>query len=537
MAANLDANSAIIEFRASRVPQAIAFMQRALPLLKEGAQDPYTTCSNLTAWASQLIRVSHVRTALDLLETCRSRSNLPVTTELYLSRLYLEAYAALGTADAFEKGEREVRKIDAALLDEATWQIVHVRVLEHISLFYESFGRYEAALKARKRYNALTAERQRLANEKTRVETLEKLDVALKDQENTRLKAEAEAEVQAERQRGWIVGFAAVAVGALLAAAALVVAVRRGRRLAKVSAELEARNGELEQRSASRIRLLAAACHDLRQPAHALGMLAELGSDATEDPTRYLHCLQSVRRSAASLGDMLDELMDLGRLDGGHYTPHLSDISLGELLQEAMLHFGPLAKRKGLTLEAPPVDILIVSDRHLLRRMLFNVVSNAIKYTDTGSVRVDVERVDGEVRLRVQDTGPGIPQDKLDDVFRDYVRLNPLKAAEGLGIGLSIVRRSAELLAHPLTLTSSPDEGTTITLTLPISQSESATSSGDATAEVAAARVAYWPSWKMTSTCAKPWLRCCDVGATPCSPGSAPTPCWTNCRRHAPSQT
>ena len=93
-------------------------------------------------------------------------------------------------------------------------------------------------------------------------------------------------------------------------------------------------------------------------------------------------------------------------------------------------------------------EVDIVSDRHLLRRIVFNLVSNAVKYTDTGFVRVKLsaDATGRAVQLAVQDSGPGIPPDKLDDVFRDYVRLNPMQAAEGLGIGLSIVRRASELL-------------------------------------------------------------------------------------------
>ena len=104
-------------------------------------------------------------------------------------------------------------------------------------------------------------------------------------------------------------GARCAALGVAAAWAALTLAVRRGRRLAKVSAELAQRNGELEERSALRVRRLAAACHDLRQPAHALGMLAELGGEAQRDPSRFVAWLQSVRRSTASLGEMLDELM------------------------------------------------------------------------------------------------------------------------------------------------------------------------------------------------------------------------------------
>lgn len=159
---------------------------------------------------------------------------------------------------------------------------------------------------------------------------------------------------------------------------------------------------------------------------------------------------------------MLDELMDLGRLDGGHYAPQLSPVSMHELLQEVKLHFEGLAARKGLRLEVLPApglaEVDIVSDRHLLRRIVFNLVSNAVKYTDTGFVRVKLsaDATGRAVQLAVQDSGPGIPPDKLDDVFRDYVRLNPMQAAEGLGIGLSIVRRASELLGHSLQLVSPP---------------------------------------------------------------------------------
>ncbi|MBL8278590.1 MAG: response regulator [Pelomonas sp.] len=379
----------------------------------------------------------------------------------------LEILTNVGTAKAFALGLREVQQLNGLLADRSEFGPQPTRVYKlAISKFFERFGRHEAALAALKDANQAAEEVQRLAGETARIELQEKLNVAAKDKENTQLKAEAE--LQAERQRGWVVAFGIALLGGALAAVALGMAVRRGRRLASVSAELAQRNGELEQRSASRIRLLAAACHDLRQPAHALGMLAELGDDARRDPSRFGAWLQSVRRSTASLSDMLDALMDLGRLDNGQYTPHTGPVSLAELLHEVTLHFGGLAQRKGLTLHVTPAEGEVVSDRHLLRRIVFNLVSNAIKYTDTGHVRVSLERGSHTVLLNVQDSGPGIPPDKLEEVFRDHVRLNPTKAAEGLGIGLSIVRRAAELLGHPLSLVSPPGQGTTATLQLPL---------------------------------------------------------------------
>ena len=469
LARRWEADYTVVEFRRGNADAALAHVRRLQRLLKLGAASSQNAAISLASCAKYLNRLHRGRDALELLEQSRSYGVDDTYTRLYITAQYLRAYAELRTPEAWAKGEQEVRQVNAWLEDMAQSPTARTEVLGAMADFYERFGRYELAVQARKKLEAAMLQAQRSANDTTRVELQEKLAVAFKDKENAQLKAEAE--LRDARQRGWIVAFGIAALGVLGAGGALAVALRQRQRLARVSAELEQRNGELEQRSASRIRLLAAACHDLRQPAHALGMLAELGSEARWEDTRFAAWLQSVRRSTASLGDMLDELMDLGRLDGGHYQPLLSEVPLGELMQEVMLHFGPLARRKGLTLEAPPVELTVVSDRHLLRRILFNLVSNAIKYTDAGVVRILVEPNGPGVRLTVQDTGPGIPQDKLEDVFRDYVRLNPLKAAEGLGIGLSIVRRAAELLGHELSLKSEPGEGTSIALSLPASAS------------------------------------------------------------------
>ncbi|RTL43939.1 MAG: response regulator [Burkholderiales bacterium] len=469
LAADMEAGLAAVEFRHGDPAAAMVYVHRVLPRLRSGAAAPETAALYMTSFAKYLGRIQKLHEALAFLEESRQFDVDDLYTRMHTAASFLAIYAQLRTPEAWVKGEQEIQRINGWLAGPLESVTAREDAFRAIANFYERFGRLEAALKARKQLEAAMEQAQRNADDKRRIELQEQLSVALKDQEYDRLKARAE--LQEAHQRGWILAFGVATLGVVASGSAFAVATRRGRRLAKVSAELEQRNSELELRSSSRIRLLAAACHDLRQPAHALGMLAELGSEAQQEPTRFAAWLQRVRRSTASLGDMLDELMDLGRLDGGHYTPMLSDVPLTELMQEVMLHFGPLARRKGLTLEAPPVDALIVSDRHLLRRILFNLVSNAIKYTDTGFVRIHLERRSGEVRLTVQDSGPGIPRDKMDDVFRDYVRLNPRKAAEGLGIGLSIVRRAAELLSHPLTVSSQAGEGTSITLTLPVSAS------------------------------------------------------------------
>lgn len=455
-----------MEFAVRHDAAAFDAMQRALPGTLRGLLGDCPSGFDLVTFARALTTAGRAAQAQSLLDQAKRFDTGCKKLVALRSRAALEVFTALGTPDAFVRGQQEIAALEALLCDTRSFGPQTVKGFKtRASAFWERFGRYDKALQALQEANKAGELLQKISSETARVELQEKLNVAAKDKENARLKAEAS--LQEERQRGWILAFAVAIAGGAAAGAALSVAIRRGRRLALVSAELAERNKDLEQRSASRIRLLAAACHDLRQPAHALGMQTELGDDAHRDPATFATWLQSVRRSTASLADMLDSLMDLGRLDGGHYTPLLSDISLPELMQDLTLHFSGLASRKGLTLDVAPADGHVVSDHHLLRRILFNLVSNAIKYTDAGGVQVTTHRHGDQVTLTVRDTGPGIPPDKVDDVFRDYVRLNPGKAAEGLGIGLSIVRRGAELLGHGLTMTSPAGGGTLVTLSLP----------------------------------------------------------------------
>ena len=258
----------------------------------------------------------------------------------------------------------------------------------------------------------------------------------------------------------------------------LLLRLRQRRRLRGLSSQLEARNRELQELASSRARLLAAACHDLRQPAHALGLSAELAmlararGPATENDAEVRRRLQSIRRNSVTLTDMLGELMDQSRLTGGTYEADIGPVALQELLYDVQLQFGDVARRKGLVLKVDDCPATVMSDRHLLQRICFNLVSNAVKYTRQGTVHVAAETLpQGQVRLAVQDTGPGIPPEHLGTVFQDYVRVHTDGAQEGLGIGLSVVKRGADLLGHKLTLESEVGRGTLVTLTLPLATS------------------------------------------------------------------
>ena len=135
-------------------------------------------------------------------------------------------------------------------------------------------------------------------------------------------------------------------------------------------------------------------------------------------------------------------LLDISRLDTGAMQPEIADFRIDELLARLDVEFAPLAREKGLALEFMPCSLAVRSDRRLLRRLLQNLVSNAIKYTQTGRVLVGCRRRGAHLRIDVYDTGIGIPHAKRRAVFKEFHRLDQgARVARGVGLGLSIVER------------------------------------------------------------------------------------------------
>lgn len=319
-----------------------------------------------------------------------------------------------------------------------------------------ALGDHAAAYDKVRRARQATLERVAKANEEARQRVETAYQVAAKEKENGELKARE----QLAEQRRWALGVAlAIAVVGLAVVAELL------RRQSAQRRQLTVLAAELQALNASRTRLVAAACHDLRQPAHALGMLAEVA--AAKVPPDARSAIDAIRRSSASLSDLLDALFDLSRLESDRYEPSIGPVSLGDLFDDLRSQFTVAALSKGLRLSIDDVDATVRSDAHLLRRMVMNLLSNAIKYTSSGSVEVRARRQAGDWVITVTDTGPGIPPDQQDAAFSEYVRLDASAASDGLGIGLAIVRRSAALLGHPLTLNSAVGAGSCFTLTVP----------------------------------------------------------------------
>jgi CheY-like chemotaxis protein len=161
-------------------------------------------------------------------------------------------------------------------------------------------------------------------------------------------------------------------------------------------------------------------------------------------------------------------LLEISQLDTGTMRPERTDFSAGELLAQLELEFAPLARAKGLELVFVSSRRVIRSDKRLLRRMLQNLVSNAIKYTKTGKVLVGCRRSREGLRFEVWDTGHGIPASQHEAIFREFHRLERgMREARGAGLGLSIVERISKVLGHRVTIRSEEGRGSVFSLEVP----------------------------------------------------------------------
>ena len=241
-----------------------------------------------------------------------------------------------------------------------------------------------------------------------------------------------------------------------------------------------------EAASLSKTRFFAAASHDLRQPLHALSINAttlELLARRQTDPL-IKELSNSINRALGQSNGLLDSLLEISKLDAGAVKPHTCTVDLAQLLAGVREEFAALAAQKGLQLQlALPAraaaPLLAATDPQLLRRILINLVGNALKFTATGRVTLSAQRLGpgphgGWLGLAVTDTGPGIAVAEQTRVFEEFYQLDNTGRDRnlGLGLGLAIVRRTAALLGAPLRLTSTPGQGTTVALDLPPSAAD-----------------------------------------------------------------
>ena len=240
----------------------------------------------------------------------------------------------------------------------------------------------------------------------------------------------------------------------------------RTEELTRLNAALARAKGEADAANISKTKFLAAASHDILQPLNAARLyvtsLVERGS--RED--RRL--IDNIDASLEAVEEIFGALLDMSRLDTGALRPEFASFRIDELMRQIELEFAPLAATKGLDLTFVPCSLVVRSDRRLLRRLLQNLVSNAIKYTPGGRVLVGCRRRNDDVRIDVYDTGLGIPQSKWRDIFVEFHRLDQgAKIARGLGLGLSIVERVARVLGSKIELDSESGRGSHFAITVP----------------------------------------------------------------------
>jgi signal transduction histidine kinase/CheY-like chemotaxis protein len=231
--------------------------------------------------------------------------------------------------------------------------------------------------------------------------------------------------------------------------------------------DLQRRKEIAEQANLAKSRFLAAASHDLRQPVHALGMFvgALRGCKMDEEAGRLLG---HVETSVTAMDSLFSSLLDISRLDAGVVQVRPQVFRIGSVIERVCRDYEVEAQGKGLRLVALPCAVIVRSDPILVERILRNLVSNAVRYTDRGRVIVGCRR-GARLSIEIWDSGCGIQHDQQDRIFEEFYQLdNPERdRAKGLGLGLTIVRRLADLLECPLSLRSKPGQGSVFKISVP----------------------------------------------------------------------
>ncbi|WP_175625258.1 MULTISPECIES: hybrid sensor histidine kinase/response regulator [Oxalobacteraceae] len=242
--------------------------------------------------------------------------------------------------------------------------------------------------------------------------------------------------------------------------------------LKKLAIEKEA----AERSNLAKSRFLAAASHDLRQPVHALSLyLGVLREQDLNPKSRQL--VDHIGRATLAMGGLFDGLLNISRLDAGVIRPQRRHFRLAPILEQLLLEYTPQASAQGLRLRLHRGPWPVVqSDPVLLDRILRNLVDNAIRHTRNGGVLIGCRRRGNTLRIEVWDSGVGIAAAEQENIFMEFHQVdNPERdRSKGMGLGLAIVRRTADLLKHPLTLRSRPGRGSVFSLSLPLGDAHTA---------------------------------------------------------------
>ncbi len=237
----------------------------------------------------------------------------------------------------------------------------------------------------------------------------------------------------------------------------------------QTAADLERARKAAEAANLGKTRFLAAASHDLLQPLNAARLyLSALEASPLVDPgARGL--IDNIAKAFQSTEALLSTLLDISKMDAGGYRPRMTAVKVGELFETLDAEFGALARQKGLRLRRVDCSAVVRSDAQLLRRIVQNLLSNALKYTDEGTILLGARRRGDLLSIEIHDSGPGIAAENHQAIFEEFRRAVPAAAqTSGLGLGLAIVKRAADLLGHQVGLHSRVGRGSCFYLTVPL---------------------------------------------------------------------
>lgn len=240
-------------------------------------------------------------------------------------------------------------------------------------------------------------------------------------------------------------------------------------RLAAQNVDLEAARVEAEQANRAKTQFFAAASHDLRQPLHAMGLFASALAEKIRYP-EVASIVASINASVHALESLFNELLDISKLDSGAIKPKLSGFAIQDVLSRLRAEFTAEAASKNIALQVSEAPHVIHSDAVLLERIVRNLLSNAIRYTQTGSVSLELSRHGEQLHVAVRDTGIGIPAEHQQRIFEEFFQVgNPGRTSKkGLGLGLSIVQRMSELLGYKMHVESVAGQGSVFSFEVPI---------------------------------------------------------------------
>lgn len=238
---------------------------------------------------------------------------------------------------------------------------------------------------------------------------------------------------------------------------------------AAVEARLRDAKMDAERANLSKTKFLAAVSHDLLQPLNAARLFTSALLEHSFGP-KAEGLVRSVSTSLDDVENLLGTLVDISKLDAGVIKPDIMAFDLRDLLNNIAREFRQMAMAEGLTLDFVPSSAVVESDSQLLARILRNFLTNAIRYTGTGRILLGCRREGDHVLLQVWDTGPGIPQDKLTEIFQEFKRIRPAGSQpdKGLGLGLAIVDKISRILGHQVTVQSIEGKGSVFSVKVPV---------------------------------------------------------------------